>query len=144
MLGTRALDLDGDTAQVVGAALTGVVALVVLGVTAWRVLRSEAGARWVGCLGDRVGNWVAHFFHKAPADRVERSLLHFGSQTVQTMRCRGWLLTAATMANQVAGVPSRPHHRSGCRHHGRPSDVCRGLHVVRRSTPRGRDTDHSG
>ncbi len=91
------------TAQVVGAALTGVVALVVLGVTAWLVLRSEAGARWVGRLGDRVVNWVGHFVNKAPTDRVERSLLHFGSQTVQTMRRRGWLLTAATMANQVAG-----------------------------------------
>jgi putative heme transporter len=90
-------------AQFVGVALTGVVALVVLGVTAWLVLRSEAGARWVGRLGDRVVNWVGHFFQQAPADRVERSLLHFGRQTVHTMRSRGWLLTAATIANQVAG-----------------------------------------
>ncbi len=91
------------TAQVVGAGLTGVVAVVVLGVTAWLVLRFDAAARWVGRLGDRVVNWVGHFFHKPPTDRVERSLLHFGSQTVQTVRHRGWLLTGATMANQAAG-----------------------------------------
>ena len=60
------------TTQVVGAALTGVVALVVLGVAAWLVLRSEASARWLGRLGDRAVNWVGHFFHKSPADRVER------------------------------------------------------------------------
>ena len=91
------------TAQVVGAGLTGVVALVVLGMTAWLVLRFEVAAHWVGRLGDRVVNWVGHFFHKSPTDRVERSLLHFGSQTVQTVRRRGWLLTAATIANQAAG-----------------------------------------
>jgi putative heme transporter len=89
--------------QAVGAALTGVVALVVLAVTAWLVLRSEAGVRWLGRLGDRAVNWVGHFFHKSPGDRVERSLVHFGSQTVKTVRRRGWLLTAATMANQAVG-----------------------------------------
>jgi putative heme transporter len=91
------------TAQVVGAALTGIGALVVLGVTAWLVFRSEAAASRLGRLGDRLVNWVGHFFHQAPADRIERSLLHFGSQTVQTVRRRGWLLTAATMANQATG-----------------------------------------
>jgi putative heme transporter len=91
------------TAQVAGAAVTGFGALVVLGVMAWLVFRSEGGARWLGRLGDRVVNWTGHFFHKPPADRVERSLVHFGSQTVQTVRRRGWLLTAATMANQAAG-----------------------------------------
>ena len=91
------------TAQVVGAALTGVVALVVLGLTAWLVFRFDAGARRLGRLGDRVVNWVGHFFHQSPADRVERSLLHFGSQTAHVVRRRGWLLTAATLANQAAG-----------------------------------------
>ncbi len=94
---------ERPTAHVVAAGLTGVVALLVLGVAAWLVFRSEAGARWLGRLGDRLVNWVGHFFHKPPADRVERSLLHFGSQTVETVRRRGWLLTAATMANQAAG-----------------------------------------
>jgi putative heme transporter len=91
------------TPQVVGAALTGVVALFVLAVLAWLVFRSDTGARGLGRLGDRLVNWVGHFFHKSPGDRVERSLVHFGSQTVQTMRRRGWLLSGATMANQAAG-----------------------------------------
>lgn len=89
--------------QVVGAAITGLVALVVLAMTAWLVFRFDAAARRLGRLGDRVVNWVGHFFHKSPTDRVERSLLHFGSQTVETVRRRGWLLTAATTANQAAG-----------------------------------------
>jgi uncharacterized protein (TIRG00374 family) len=91
------------TTRVVGAAVTGVVALVVLGVSAWLVFRSEAGARGLGRLGDRVVNWAGHFFQKSPTDRIERSLVHFGSQTVHTVRRRGWLLTASTMANQAAG-----------------------------------------
>jgi uncharacterized protein (TIRG00374 family) len=91
------------TAQLVAAAISGVVALVLLGVMAWLVFRSDAGARWVGRVGDRVVNWVGHFFHKPPTDRVERALLHFGRQTVETVRGRGWLLTAAVMANQAAG-----------------------------------------
>lgn len=92
------------TTQIEAAALTGVVALIVLGVTAWLVFRSAAAARGLGRLGDRVVNWVGHFFHKSPSDRVERSLLHFGTQTVKTVRRRGWLLTAATLANQAAGL----------------------------------------
>jgi putative heme transporter len=91
------------TPQVVGAALTGLGALVILGVTAWLVFRSEVSARRLGRFGDRVVNWVGHFFQKSPTDRVERSLVHFGRQTVQTVRRRGWLLTAATIANQAAG-----------------------------------------
>ncbi len=91
------------TAQVVGAAITGLVALVVLGVMLWMVFRSEASARWLGRLADRGVNWVGHFFRKPPADRIERALVHFGSQTVSTARRRGWLLTGAALANQAAG-----------------------------------------
>jgi putative heme transporter len=91
------------TAKVVGAALTGTVALGVLGVGAWLVFRSEASARWIGRLADRVANRVRLFFHKPPTDRIERSLVHFGTHTVHTVRRRGWRLTWATLANQAAG-----------------------------------------
>ena len=91
------------TAQVVGAALSGLAAMVVGGVLIWLVFRSEASARWLGQLADRVVNWVLHFFQKAAADRIERSLLHFARQTVEIARRRGWLLTWGTLANQVAG-----------------------------------------
>ena len=90
-------------AQVVGAAVTGLVALVVFAVVLWLVFRSEASAHWLGHLVDRVVNWVLHLFKKPPTDRIERSLLHFGSQTVDTVRRRGWLLTWAALGNQVAG-----------------------------------------
>lgn len=91
------------TAQVIGAALTGTVALAVLGVGLWLVFRSEANAHWIGRLVDRIVNRVRHFFHRPPTDRIERSLVHFGSHTVDTVRRRGWRLTWASLANQVAG-----------------------------------------
>ncbi len=91
------------TAQAVGAAITGVVAIVVTGVVGWLVFRSEASAHWVGHLVDRVANWVRHFFRKPATDRIERALLRFSSQIVHTVRRRGWLLTWAALGNQVAG-----------------------------------------
>jgi putative heme transporter len=91
------------SAQVEGAALTGAAALGVTAVVLWLVFRSEASARWLGHLADRVVNWIFHFFHKQATDRMERALLHFGSQTVHTLRRRGWLLTWAALANQAAG-----------------------------------------
>jgi uncharacterized protein (TIRG00374 family) len=91
------------TTRVVEAAVTGVVALVISGVVLFLIFRSAASARWLGHLADRVFNWVVHFVRKPPADRIERALLHFGSQTVDTVRRRGWQLTSAALANQVAG-----------------------------------------
>jgi uncharacterized membrane protein YbhN (UPF0104 family) len=90
-------------AQVVGAALTGVVAIVVTGVVGWLAFRSEASAHWLGHGADRVVNWVLHFFRKPATDRIERAMLRFGSQIVDTVRRRGWLLTWAALGNQVAG-----------------------------------------
>jgi uncharacterized membrane protein YbhN (UPF0104 family) len=91
------------TAEVVVAAVTGTAVVLVAGVVLWLVLRSETSAHWLGHLVDRVVNWVLHFFQKPAADRVERSLLHFGRQTVDTLRSRGWRLTWTALANQAAG-----------------------------------------
>ena len=98
------LALTGRVTEHVGeAAVTGVVAIVVAGIALWLVLRSKSGAHWFGRLADRVINWVLHFFKRPATDRVERSLVNFGTQTVQIVRRRGWLLTGASLANQVAG-----------------------------------------
>jgi uncharacterized protein (TIRG00374 family) len=92
-----------STATVRGAALAGVVAIVIAGAVLWLVFRSEVGAHRVGRLADRIVNWVGHFFRKPATDRIERSVVQFKSQTVRTMRSRGWLLTWTTLANQLAG-----------------------------------------
>jgi uncharacterized protein (TIRG00374 family) len=91
------------TAQVGEAALTGVVAILVAAIALWLVLRSKSSAHWLGQLADRVINWVLHFFKRPAADRVERSLVHFGAHTAQIVRRRAWLLTGASLANQAAG-----------------------------------------
>lgn len=88
---------------VVDASIAGSAALVVSGFLLWSGIRSEASAHWVGRPADRVVNRVLHQFGKPPLPRIERALLSFRSQMVRTMRGRGWLLTLATAANQVAG-----------------------------------------
>jgi uncharacterized protein (TIRG00374 family) len=90
-------------ATVRGAALAGVVALIVAGAVMWLLLRSAAGTHRLVRLLDRLVNWVGHLFRRAPTDRVERSIVQFKSQTIATMRRRGWLLTWTTLANQLAG-----------------------------------------
>jgi uncharacterized protein (TIRG00374 family) len=91
------------TAQVGEAALTGVAAIFVAGIALWLVLRSKSSAHVLGRLADRAVNRVLHFFKRPPADRVERSLINFGVQTVHIVRRRAWLLTGASLANQAAG-----------------------------------------
>jgi len=83
------------------AAAVGVVVLIVAGVALWLVFRSESSARWLGHLADHLVNWVLHFFHKVEGDRAEKAVLHFRSQTLETARSRGWLLTWAVLANQL-------------------------------------------
>ena len=90
-------------APVADAAIAGAAALAMSGLVVWRLFRSESSARWGGRVADPVVNGVLRLFRKPPNARVERSLLSFSRQMVQTMRSRGWLLTVATMANQVAG-----------------------------------------
>lgn len=68
----------------------------------WLVFRSAASAHWVGRLGDRILNWVLHFFRKPESDRVERAVLHFRDQTNDMVHQRGWLLTAAVLASQLS------------------------------------------
>jgi uncharacterized protein (TIRG00374 family) len=84
------------------AAILGVVVLMVAGVALWLVFRSETSARWLGHRADRLVNRILHFFHKAEVDRIERAVLHFRRQTVETAHRRGWLLTWAVLANQLA------------------------------------------
>ena len=86
----------------VGAALVGIAVIVVSAVVLWLTFRSETSARWVGHVGDRIANWVLHFFHKDASDRLERSVLRFRAQTNDVVHQRGWLLTAAVVASQLA------------------------------------------
>lgn len=64
-----------STAGAVGAAPLGVAVIGVSAVVLWLVFRNEASAHWVGRLGDRILNWVLHFFHTPASDRVERAVL---------------------------------------------------------------------
>jgi uncharacterized protein (TIRG00374 family) len=91
-----------STGGAVGVALLGVLVIGVSGVVLWLVFRSPDSARWVGRLGDRILNWLLHFFHKPKSDRVERAVLHFRDQTNDMVHQRGWLLTAAVLASQLA------------------------------------------
>ena len=87
---------------VLAAAALGVVILLVAGVALWLVFRSEASARWIGHLADRMVNWVLHFFDRTEVDRTERAVLHFRSQTLETAHRRGWRLTWAVLVSQLA------------------------------------------
>jgi uncharacterized protein (TIRG00374 family) len=91
------------TLLVVEAALAGLAVIGVSGAVLWVALRSEASAHWLGHQADRLLNTVLRLFGKPAGDRIAHSLLHFRSQTVHVVRHRGWLLTGAALANQVAG-----------------------------------------
>ncbi len=88
----------------VGAAITGVIVILVVAVLLLLVFRSETGAYWLGGLVDRVVNWVVHFFGVPPTDRVQRSLLRFRTQTIETVHSRWRLLTWAALAGQVTAL----------------------------------------
>ena len=90
------------TADVVGAAIVGCGALVLGGVALWLTFRSEKSAHWLGHLADAFVNRLTSLVHRSPSDRIERSLLHFERQTVETVHRRGWMLTLAALANQLA------------------------------------------
>ncbi len=92
------------TGGAVGAAITGAVVIVVAGVASWLVFRSETGAHSLGRLADRVVNRVLRLFGRPPSDRVERSLLRFRTQTIDTVHRRGWLLTWAALGAQVTAL----------------------------------------
>jgi putative heme transporter len=89
-----------STAGAVGAALIGVLVIVVFGLVLWLVFRSEASAHWLGRLGDKLFNWVQHLRHKPASDQVERAVLHFRAEANETVHERGWLLTAAVVVSQ--------------------------------------------
>ena len=91
-----------NTGGAVGAAVAGVVIIAVSALVLWLTFRSDKSARRLGHLGDRVVNWSAHFFHKAPSDRIERSVLRFRDQTSEIVHRRGWMLTWASLASQFA------------------------------------------
>ena len=83
------------------AAAVGAGVMVLAGLALWLVFRSETTARWLGRLADGVVNWVLHFFHKAETDRIDRAVLHFRGQTLETVQRRGWLLTGTALASQL-------------------------------------------
>jgi uncharacterized protein (TIRG00374 family) len=91
-----------NTGGAVGMALLGVVIIVVSGLVLWLTFRSEKSAHWVGHLGDRILNWLLHFFHKPASDRLELAVLHFRDETNDIVHRRGWVLTGAVLASQVA------------------------------------------
>jgi putative heme transporter len=88
--------------EVVTAAIVGVLFLTFAGLTLHFIFRSERTAHWIGELADRVANWTTGLFRRPPANRIERALIRFERQTIQTVHHRGWLLTIATIGNQLA------------------------------------------
>jgi uncharacterized protein (TIRG00374 family) len=91
-----------STGGAVGAASLGVLIVAVSGVVLWLVFRSDTSAHRVGRMGDRVLNWVLHFFHKPKSDRLEPIVLHFREQTNEMLCKRGGLLTVSVLASQLA------------------------------------------
>ena len=91
-----------STGGAVGISLLGVLAIAVFGLVLWLIFRDEDSARRLGRRGDRIVNWVLRFFHRSESDRVERAVLGFRDQSVDVMRERGWLLTAAVLVTQFA------------------------------------------
>ena len=91
-----------STGGAVGVALLGVLVIAVSGLVLWLVFRSADSAHWVGRLGDRILNWLLHFFHKPKSDRVERAVLRFRYQTNDLVHKRGWRLTVTVLAKHLA------------------------------------------
>jgi uncharacterized protein (TIRG00374 family) len=92
-----------STATLRGAALAGVIAMLIGAALLWLLFWSASGAQRLGRLSDRAANRVGHLFGRPATDRVERSMSEFKSRTVRTMHRRGWQLTWTTLANQLAG-----------------------------------------
>ncbi len=88
--------------RAIGAALIGVLAIVVCGLGLWLIFRSEATARWVGRLADRLLKPLFRRLHKPPSDRAERWVLHFRTETVPVVGRRGWVLTGTVVTSQLA------------------------------------------
>ena len=91
-----------STGGAVGAASLGAGIIAASGIVLWLVFRSATSAHRVGQVGDRVLNWVLHFFHKPESDRLERMVLHFREQTKEMVHDRAGLLTASVVASQLA------------------------------------------
>jgi uncharacterized protein (TIRG00374 family) len=91
-----------NAAGSVGAAVFGVVVIGVAALVVWLVYRTDASARKIGRLGDRIVNWARHFAGKAPTDSIERAVLRFREQTNDIVRQRGWRLSATVVASQFA------------------------------------------
>ncbi len=90
------------THGMVGYAAGGVVLLVALAAAAWLTFRNDASARWLGRLGDRIVNSLLRLARRPPSHRLERAVLRFRDQTNDSVRERGWLLTAGVLGSQVA------------------------------------------
>ena len=95
-------DCDRSTGGAIGAALVGVLAIVVCGLGLWLIFRSEATAHWVGRLADRLLNPLFRLLHKPPSDRAERWVLHFRTETIKVVGRRGWVLTGTVVTSQLA------------------------------------------
>jgi len=88
--------------EVVTAAAIGVLAMALAGLLLHLIFRSERTAHRIGELADRAVNCATGLFQKPPAKRVEVALINFERQTIQTVHQRGWLLTIATIGNQLS------------------------------------------
>jgi uncharacterized protein (TIRG00374 family) len=91
-----------STGGAVGAALLGALIIAISGLVLWLVFRSATSAHRVGRVGDRVLNWVLHFFGRPKSGRLERVVVHFREQTNEIVQHRGGLLTASVLASQLA------------------------------------------
>jgi uncharacterized protein (TIRG00374 family) len=91
-----------STAGTIALAALGVVIIVVAGVVVWLTLRDDKSAQFVGRLGDRVANWILHFLHREPSDRLERAIGRFREQTSDILHERAGRLTVSVLASQLA------------------------------------------
>ena len=100
-LGLLALQ-GGASRGLVGAAVAGVVALVVALVFFGGVLASERGARRVGEWLDRVGVRVRKLGRKEPSGSLVDATVRFRRGAVQLIKRRGLALTLATLVSHLS------------------------------------------
>ena len=87
-----------DTAMiVVGISL---LAVVVAGVLAWFIGRSEDSARWVGRHLATVISWVLHWFHRDPVDDLGPGLVRMRDLLYDVVK-RRWGFGAAAVAGNL-------------------------------------------
>jgi uncharacterized protein (TIRG00374 family) len=98
LVGLIVLTLRGgrNAALMVAARIGAVVFVVVLGAFV-AVLRSDAGAQWVGDTADRARNLARRIRGRTPTGGLGRTLQQFRSDSIELLRARWFALTITTL-----------------------------------------------